>query len=121
MLIAHIAGQSARDLVNHGTEIMVDFALDRLKVMFGSNIQKIISGTATTSWQTNPFIQGGYSYARPGAGNNRRDMIALDTGLIAFAGEAFSLPWFGTAHGAYQSGIDVAYNLAKRLGNNTIH
>ena len=100
---------------------MVDFALERLKVMFGSNIQKIITGTAATSWQTNPFIKGGYSYARPGAGNNRRDMIALDTGLIAFAGEAFSLPWFGTAHGAYQSGKDVAYNLATRLGNNALH
>ena len=48
-------------------------------------------------------------------------MIALDTGLIAFAGEAFSLPWFGTAHGAYQSGKDVAYNLATRLGNNALH
>ena len=121
MLIAHVAGQRARDLMNDGTKTMVDFALERLKVMFGSNIRKIISGTAATSWQTNPFIQGGYSYARPGAGNNRRDMIALDTGLIAFAGEAFSLPWFGTAHGAYQSGIDVAYNLATRLGNNTLH
>ena len=121
MLIAHVAGQRARDLMNDGTKIMVDFALERLKVMFGSNIQKIITGTAATSWQTNPFIKGGYSYARPGAGNNRRDMIALDTGLIAFAGEAFSLPWFGTAHGAYQSGKDVAYNLATRLGNNALH
>ena len=46
-------------------------------------------------------------------------MIALDTGLIAFAGEAFSLPWFGTAHGAYQSGRDVASALVQRLAPTT--
>jgi len=44
-------------------------------------------------------------------------MISLDTGLITFAGEAFSLPWFGTAHGAYQSGKDVASKLAQRLNS----
>ena len=91
---------------------MVDFATQNLTTAFGSNIQKLICGTATTSWQNNRFIQGGYSYARPGAGSNRRNMIALDTGVIAFAGEAFSLPWHGTAHGAYQSGKDVASRLA---------
>jgi monoamine oxidase len=40
-------------------------------------------------------------------------MIELDTGEIVFAGEAFSLPWYGTAHGAYQSGHDVASQLVK--------
>jgi monoamine oxidase len=117
MLIAHIAGQEARDLVREGPQEMVDFATHNLKKVFGSDIQKRVSGSAVTNWQTNPFIQGGYSYEKPGAGKNRQDMIALDTGLIAFAGEAFSLPWFGTAHGAYQSGRDVAFKLAKRLNS----
>ena len=117
MLIAHIAGQEARDLVREGPQEMVDFATHNLNKVFGSNIQKLVSGSAVTGWQTNPFIQGGYSYAKPGAGKNRQDMIALDTGLIAFAGEAFSLPWFGTAHGAYQSGRDVASKLAQKLNS----
>ncbi|MDS9950490.1 MAG: NAD(P)/FAD-dependent oxidoreductase, partial [Planktomarina sp.] len=117
MLIAHIAGQEARDLVGEGPQEMVKFATHNLNKVFGSNIQKLVSGTAVTSWQINPFIQGGYSYAKPGAGKNRHDMIALDTGLITFAGEAFSLPWFGTAHGAYQSGKDVASKLAQRLNS----
>jgi monoamine oxidase len=115
MLIAHVAGIQARDLVNAGAKAMVDFATHNLVTAFGSNIQKLICGTAATSWQTNTFIQGGYSCARPGAGNNRRNMIALDTGVIAFAGEAFSLPWYGTAHGAYQSGKDVVSRLALHL------
>ena len=115
MLIAHVAGSQARDLVNAGANAMVDFATQNLTTAFGSSVQKLICGTAATSWQTNRFIQGGYSCARPGAGNNRRNMIDLDTGVIAFAGEAFSLPWYGTAHGAYQSGKDVASRLALHL------
>ena len=115
MLIAHVAGGQARDLIAAGPKVMADFATKNLATAFGSDIKKLICGTAVTNWQTSPFIQGGYSYARPGAGNNRRNMIALDTGLIAFAGEAFSLPWYGTAHGAYQSGKDVAEKLALNL------
>lgn len=121
MLIAHVAGNQARDLVNAGANAMVDFATQNLTAAFGSNIQKLICGTAATSWQTSHLIQGGYSFARPGAGNNRRNMIELDTGVIAFAGEAFSLPSYGTAHGAYQSGKDVASRLALHLKQKRSH
>ena len=111
MLIAHVAGEQARELVEIGSQGMADFAIQKLTSVFGSNINKIISGTATTSWQSDPLIMGGYSYTRAGAGQNRRKMIELDTGEIVFAGEAFSLPWYGTAHGAYQSGKDAASQL----------
>ena len=113
MLIAHVAGAQARELVEIGPQGMADFAIQKLTSVFGSNINKIISGTATTSWQSDPLIMGGYSYTRAGAGQNRRKMIEVDTGEIVFAGEAFSLPWYGTAHGAYQSGQDVASQLVK--------
>ncbi len=113
MLIAHVAGEQARELVQTGSQGMVDFAIQKLTSVFGSKINKTICGTATTSWQADPLIQGGYSYARIGAGHNRQKMIELDTGEIVFAGEAFSLPWYGTAHGAYQSGKDVASQLVR--------
>ena len=116
LLIAHIAGQQARDLVFGGPNGMADFAIQNLSTAFGSSFHKLIRGVASTSWQTDPFIKGGYSYARPGAGQDRSKMIALDTGMIAFAGEAFSLPWYGTAHGAYQSGTDKAAQLVQCLG-----
>ena len=113
MLIAHVAGEQARELVEIGSQGMADFAIQKLASVFGSNINKVISGTATTRWQSDPFIMGGYSYARAGAGQNRRKMVELNTGEIFFAGEAFSLPWYGTAHGAYQSGKDAASRLQK--------
>ena len=113
MLIANVAGEQARELVQTGSQGMADFAIQKLTSVFGSKINKTICGTATTSWQADPLIQGGYSYARIGAGHNRQKMIELDTGEIVFAGEAFSLPWYGTAHGAYQSGKDVASQLVR--------
>ena len=113
MLIAHVAGEQARELVQTGSQGMADFAIQKLTSVFGSKVNKTICGTATTSWQADPLIQGGYSYARIGAGHNRQKMIELDTGEIVFAGEAFSLPWYGTAHGAYQSGKDVASQLVR--------
>ena len=42
-------------------------------------------------------------------------MIDADTGNLAFAGEAFSLGYQATAHGAYQSGRAVAAQLLKRI------
>jgi monoamine oxidase len=42
-------------------------------------------------------------------------MIAADTGNVAFAGEAFSLNGQTSAHGAYQSGRDVASRMVDSL------
>ena len=50
-----------------------------------------------------------------GAGTTRIAMIGMETGAIRFAGEAFSLPWHATVHGAWQSGKDVAGDLAAGL------
>jgi monoamine oxidase len=57
-------------------------------------------------------VRGGYSYARPGTAPRRHALIAADTGNVAFAGEALSRRWQATAHGASQSGRDVAARIA---------
>ena len=89
--------------------------MEHLISAFGSNMRKSIKRVAETAWQTDPFIQGGYSYAKIGAAENRRKMTQIETDRIVFAGEAFSLQWYGTAHGAYQSGQDVAEKLVAQL------
>ena len=115
MLIHHIGGTPARDAVRAGHAAMTDLAIQHLVTAFGSDITKIITGTATTSWTQDPLILGSYSHARPGFAAKRRELIARDTGPIGLAGEAFSLNWEATAHGAYQSGRDVAARIAGRL------
>ncbi len=111
MMIAHMGGSMARDLAADGEAAMTDFAVERLAAAFGSDVRKLIVSTAVTGWQENPFVRGAYSYARPGCAARRHEMIATDTGRIAFAGEAFAPRWQATAHGAYQSGRDAASRL----------
>lgn len=113
LLIAHMAGSLPRELGRDGPEAMIDYAVERLALALGSDVRKEIIGTRGTSWQHDPHIRGAYSYTRPGHAQARRDMIATETGNVAFAGEAFSLQWQATAHGAYQSGRDVAARLVR--------
>ena len=115
MALAHIAGTPALELTAAGPDALTRYVVDHLAVALGSGVRKQIIKTVATGWQTNPFIRGAYSYARPGHAGRRREMIAADTGNVAFAGEAFSLNGQTSAHGAYQSGRDVASRMVDSL------
>ncbi len=115
MMLCHMAGTYAHALVMAGPEAMTDYARGALIDAFGTQIEDRITGTATTNWTNDPLVLGSYSHARPGSAQFRRDMITRDTGSVAFAGEAFSLNWQATAHGAYQSGRDVAARMADHV------
>lgn len=111
MVIGHVAGSVAKDLLAEGDAAMVAFAMERLIAAFGADIKTRMVNAATTGWGNNRFVAGGYSFAKPGCAHLRHEMIAADTGNLAFAGEAFSMQWEATAHGAWASGRDVAGRL----------
>ncbi|MEM7635041.1 MAG: NAD(P)/FAD-dependent oxidoreductase [Pseudomonadota bacterium] len=115
MVIGHVAGSVARQLLAEGDAAMVEFAMQRLVAAFGSDIKARMVNAATTDWGSNPFVRGGYSFARPGCAHLRHQMIEADTGNLAFAGEAFSLQAEATAHGAWMSGRAVAGRLVDNL------
>ncbi|WP_377172352.1 flavin monoamine oxidase family protein [Roseovarius aquimarinus] len=115
MMLCHMAGRTAHGLVMDGPGAMVDYARAALRQAFGPQIEKRITGTATTNWTNDPLVLGSYSHARPGSAGFRREMIARDTGRVAFAGEAFSPQWQATAHGAYDSGRRVAGRMAEKI------
>lgn len=114
-LIAHVGGDTARELAAKGRDEMVGLALEYLVAAFGNDVARPITGTAVTTWQANPWVRGAYSYAKVGCGKSRREMIAIDTGRVRFAGEAFSRHSYATVHGAWQSGRDVAADLSAKL------
>lgn len=120
LMIAHMAGSLARDFAAGGEAAMIDFAVERLVMAFGADVRKRIVGTAATGWRQDPFVGGAYSYAKPGCAADRWRMIEADTGTVAFAGEAFSRQWQATAHGAYQSGRDVAARMAQRMATGVV-
>lgn len=114
MIVATIAGGPARALMALPEAARIAFVQERLCRALGADVAQSITGAACTNWLHDPLIQGGYSHALPGHAQTRRDMIRADTGRIGFAGEAFSPNAQATAHGAYQSGRDVAARLARQ-------
>lgn len=116
ILIAHVGGSDARALVAAGREAMIDLAVERLVDAFGSAIRADVTHSEVTGWLKNPLIRGAYSHAKPGLADRRREMIAAETGDVIFAGEAFSLHWEATAHGAWQTGQTAAMRASARIG-----
>jgi monoamine oxidase len=115
LALAHVAGTPALELITAGGEALAEYVVDHLVAAFGSDIRRQLAKTVSTGWQLNPHVRGAYSYAQPGHAGRRRDMIAADTGNVAFAGEAFSLHGQTSAHGAYRSGRDVAARMVDSL------
>ncbi len=115
MAIAHSGGPLARELEAAGPSAMTAHALDQLADMFGADIRRRLSASATTAWGLDPWIQGGYSVCRPGRAADRQRLLQPVEDRIWLAGEACSLSAFGTVGGAYASGTQAARQAATRL------
>ena len=71
-----------------------------------------------TSWSTDPFAQGSYSYLAPSdVGTDARTMLAEAIGALHFAGEATSSNAPATTHGAWESGRRAAAELSDTSGS----
>lgn len=115
VMIAHLAGETVLADFAGDDRAMIAEAVNRLTLAFGTGIRKTVIAGGASDWGHNPLIQGSYSHARPGAARQRAKAIRSETGNVAFAGEALSERWSGTAHGAYQSGRDIARKIAGRV------
>ncbi len=104
----YFGGQLARDLERAGGEAWLAFARDELARTLGSEIRDRLSVAAISAWASAPHIGGGYSYAKPGAADERAALAAPVDARLFFAGEACSTLKFGTAHGAFESGVAAA-------------
>lgn len=116
MAVGYAGGRLARELVRLKKEDAVDFALDRLKQAFGSDIAKSLSASTRTGWETDSDIGGGYSAARPGMAHLRPDMARPVDDRLFFAGEAASERFYSTAHGAYLTGVAAAEAAIAAIG-----
>jgi len=106
--IGYLAGRFAEQLEKQGTGAMADFAESYLVKAFGSDIRKARIGVDASHWRSDPYIGGGYSYAVPGAAGVRDTLTNPINERIFFAGEACSIPHFGTVNGANESGFAAA-------------
>lgn len=99
-----------------GLPAMAAFASDELAALRGNAIRKELTPLVASSWRADPFARGSYSYARPGHADDRAVLAAPVDDRLFLAGEATSLNFFSTVHGAYETGLRAAAEVLKTLG-----
>lgn len=105
---AYFGGALARGLAEAGAEAMADFAREELASVLGSQFRQRLTLLATSSWATDAFALGAYSYATPGNAEARAALAAPHEQRLFFAGEACSRGRYSTVHGAFETGWAAA-------------
>ncbi len=101
----YLAGDLAADLAREGGRAaLIDYTLDAVVEILGSDLRGKILGAISSCWSTDPNILGGYSAALPGRHAARAALREPFDDRLALAGEACSPDAFSTAHGAYITG-----------------
>jgi monoamine oxidase len=108
ILLGFNAADRGSEIEAMSDEQIVASAMETLKTVFGGDIPQPIDWQITR-WASDPFARGSYSYHALGSTPRMRDALASSLSRrLFFAGEATSRHYFGTAHGAYLSGLQVA-------------
>lgn len=114
ILLGFNAADRGREIEAWSDEQIVESAMRTLKTIFGANIPQPID-YQITRWATDPFARGAYSYNAFGSTPEMRNALATPLNKqLFFAGEATNKDYFGTAHGAYLSGLRAAKNVLSK-------
>jgi monoamine oxidase len=108
VLLGFNAADRGREIETWTDQQIVASAMATLRHLFGSGIPEPID-YQITRWASDPFALGAYSYNPAGADPKLRRQLAKPVAdKLYFAGEATDHEYFGTAHGAYLSGLRAA-------------
>ena len=110
-----VGGRYGIWLEKQGQQACHDFAVDRVADIFGNDIRKHVNRSIVTAWSTEPWTWGSWACARPGQAHQRANLARPVNDQLFFAGEATVYGGQGTCHGAYQSGIRAAQEIAATL------
>lgn len=108
MIECFLGGEGARFLEERGAIDAYAYALDQIADVFGSDVRRNLRPLAATSWYHMTYVAGAYSNALPGHTAARQMLATPFEQRIFFAGEATNARDYGTAHGAYDSGVRAA-------------
>ena len=116
LCLIDVAGAFGRDLSAQGEAAMIDFAVNWLAGLYGSEVKSAIGRKHATRWNADPFALGAWSAAVPGSQFARRQLIEPIADNVWYAGEAAHETLWGTVGGAWQSGERAADAVLARLG-----
>jgi monoamine oxidase len=107
-VVVFSGGRFGEWLEERGPKVMQDYAISKIESVLGSQCSKNIESVITTAWASEPLTKGAYSYATPNNSLARAELAKNIEKKLFFAGEATIPKHFGTAHGAYFSGINAS-------------
>jgi monoamine oxidase len=108
VLMALNAGRVGRQIETMDDAAVTAAAMESLRRMSGRAFPAP-RAVLSTRWGSDPLIRGAYSFAAVGSGPDDRKALAEPLpGGIYFAGEATSVDYPATAHGAWLSGQTAA-------------
>lgn len=115
VLMGFHAGTVARDMESWTDAQVVSSAMDTLRQAYGQRIPEPQS-VQITRWHSDPWARGSYSFNALGSHPRQRDALGQTLGqALVLAGEATDRQHFGTAHGAYVSGLRAARQVQQLL------
>jgi len=101
-------GRYAQALEDAGDGAIAAASIDEIASFLGNDIRRKLTPLRESRWAHDPFARGSYSHALPGQAHQRAVLAAPVDDRLFFAGEATSLNFFTTAHGAHDSGERAA-------------
>ncbi|KAL8506190.1 hypothetical protein ACS0TY_017164 [Phlomoides rotata] len=113
VLICMPAGQLARDIEKMFDEAAADFAFKQLQRILpnaSAPIQYLVS-----HWGIDKNSLGSYSYDRVGKSHELYERLRIPVDNLFFAGEATSMDYPGSVHGAYSTGLMAAEDCKMRV------
>lgn len=116
LVYADLAGRFGRELANAGDAAVAGFISDELVARFGAGVKPSLGKIELTRWSKEPWVQGGFSAAAPGAAASRRALMEPVADRVFLAGEAAHETLWGTVAGAAISGERAAEAALRYLG-----
>jgi monoamine oxidase len=116
IMVGWIGGQFGWEMTAAGQKAAIDFALEELVKLVGSDARKHFVKGHLTGWGLNPWTLGAYAAATPGNFGARADLAKPLAERLFFAGEAVAGPYKMLCSGAYMSGEAVANDVATVIG-----
>jgi monoamine oxidase len=104
----YFGGRFAQALEDAGDGAIAAQSIDEIATLLGNDYRRKLRPLAESRWAHDPYARGSYSHALPGHAGKRAVLAAPVDGRLFFAGEATSLNFFSTAHGARDSGERAA-------------
>lgn len=117
ILESYTAGAQARTIAALSEEARLDLVVRQFERLF-PGVSTVAEGSASKSWDNDPFAQGAYAYYKPGQFLKYLPNLAKPEGRVFFAGDQTTvMP--GWMEGALQSGIRVATQIEQAAASST--